>query len=97
MGEIIGSKVIGDKVVYKVLLDKKESLALKGGIRNIHMFSLDLCETESKVIEKGKGGVTKHFLIPIKYKSKSKKKPNSVSYQVIDLDSKTIFIYTVQR
>ena len=96
MGEIIGSKIIGDKIVYKVLLDEKESLTLKGGMRNIHIFSLDLCKTESRMIEKGKEGVTKHFLVPIKHRSKSKKKPDNVFYQVIDIDSKTIFVYTVR-
>ncbi len=94
MGEIIGSKIIGDKVVYKIIVDEKESLTLKGSRKNIYLFSLDLCKTESRIIEKGKKGVTKHFLIPIKYRSKSKKKPKNVSYQVIDLDSKAIFIYT---
>lgn len=95
MGEIIESKIIGDKVVYKVIVDEKESLALKGSTRNIHLFTLDLCDVESRIIEKGKGGVTKHFVVPIKYRSKSKKKPHTISYQIIDLDSKAIFIYTV--
>lgn len=95
MGEIIGSRIIDDKIVYKLVVNEKESLALKGGMRNIYVFSLDLCKTESRIIEKGKGGVTKHFLIPIRYRSKSKKKPNNIFYQAIDLETKTIFIYTV--
>lgn len=95
MGEIIESKVIGDKIIYKIMVNEEESLTLKGGIRNIDMFSLDLCKTESRIVERGKEGVVKYFLIPIKYKSKSKKKPNNISYQVIDLDSKAIFIYVV--
>lgn len=97
MGKIIGSKTIEDRVICKVMVNEKESLTIKGSMRNIHLFSLDLCETESRIIEKGKGGVTKHFLIPPKHRPKSKKRPNAISYQAIDLDSKVIFIYTVDK
>lgn len=97
MGEIIGSRVVGDRILYRVMLDEKESLALKGNIRHVQLFSLDLCDTESRIIEKGKDGVTKHFLIPIRYRSKSKKKPRSIAYQMIDLDTKAIYIYIVEK
>ncbi|MBW2984874.1 hypothetical protein KY361_07165 [Candidatus Woesearchaeota archaeon] len=97
MGEIIGSRTIGDRVIYKIMVNENESLTLKGSMRNIHLFSLDLCDAESRIIERGKEGVTKHFLIPTKHRPKPKKKPDSVSYQAIDLDSKTIFIYTVDK
>ena len=97
MGEIIESKVIEGKVLYKVVVDEKELLSLKGGMRNVHLFSLDLCDTESKIVERGKRGVTKHFLIPIKHRHKTKKRPNSISYHIINMDTKSIFIYTVDK
>ena len=97
MGEIINSKIIGNKVLYKVELSENESLALRGNMRNIRLFSLDLCDTESRIMERGPDKVAKYFLIPIKYKSKSNKKPRSISYQMINLDAKAIYIYIVER
>jgi len=41
MGEIINSKILpNNKVVYKVLLDQKETDHLKGHLKNIHLFLL---------------------------------------------------------
>lgn len=97
MGEIIGSRTIGDRVIYKIMVNGKESLTLKGSMKNIRLFSLDLCDAESRIIERGKGGVTKHFLIPAKQRSKSKKRLHSIFYQVIELDNKAIFIYTLDK
>lgn len=93
MGEILNSEIVGDKILYTVSLDEKESIALNGGLKNIHMFSLDLCKTRSKIIERGKDGRTKYFLLPTHYKSKSKNKPKIKSIQRIDTKKEVIFVY----
>ncbi len=93
MGEIIGYKVVGEKIVYKLCVDEKEALQLKGNINNIRLFTLDKCETESKIVEWGKNNSTKYFLIPKCFRKKTKKRPVSIAYQAIDLESKMIFIY----
>ncbi|MBD3249289.1 hypothetical protein GF336_04555 [Candidatus Woesearchaeota archaeon] len=97
MGKIISSKIMGDKVLLKIKLSEKEAHNLKGGINNAYLFSLDMCKTESRIIERGNKGVTKYFSIPICHRTKAKKKPRSVSYNTIDLDDKVIFIYTVSK
>ena len=80
--------------MYKILAEEEELLNLKGNTRNVHLISLDLCKTEARIVQRGKKGVTKHFLIPIKHRSKSKKKPKNISYHALNLNNKIIFIYT---
>lgn len=97
MGAIIQSRRIGDNILYKVIYNQEDALSLKGILKNIQLFSLDLCKMKGEIMQRGKHGVTKFFLIPTQFKSKSKKKPKSVSYQSIDLDTKMLFIYTVNK
>ncbi len=95
MGEIIQSRVSGDKIIYQVALDESESLALKGRVRNVHMFSLDLFTVESKMVEKGKDGVTKYFVIPSVFKSKRKSQLSDL--QMFETDQKYFFIYVCDK
>jgi len=97
MGEIITSKVFGDKVIYNIVLNEEESLSLKGGIKNIHMFSLEQCDSDSKIMARGKDKSAKYFLIPIKYKLKSRKKLRIISIQVIETETKAIYIYICEK
>lgn len=97
MGEIIFSRFTGNKVIYGILLEENESLALQGRIWGIHVLCLDMCKTESRIIEKGKNGVTRYFSIPIKYKPRSKHKPLLESSQIIDTKTKAIYIFICDR
>ncbi len=53
MGEVIKTKTVGDKIVYHVELKEEEARQLKNHMLNVHMFSLDLCNHNSKIIERG--------------------------------------------
>jgi hypothetical protein len=97
MGEIIAMRISAGKVRCKLLVDEKEALHLRGNMRKIHLFSAEQCSTNSRIIEKGKDGVTKHFMVPINFKTKSKKKPDRISYSAIDLDNHITFIYIIDK
>ena len=97
MGEIIGSKIFGDKIIYSIIVDEQEALALEGRIRNIHMFTLKECYTDSNIITKGRNNSAKYFIMPIKYQQKPKKKLEIVSIQKLETESKIIFIYVCEK
>jgi hypothetical protein len=98
MGTIISQKVMPDnKIKIRVEVDMNEALALKGNVKDVHIFSRELSTTESKIIEKGKKGVTKYFLIPPKFRKRSKKILNNIACQKIETDTKAIFIYTMNK
>jgi len=97
MGEIITSKVMPDrKVVCKIILDKKELLGLKGHLKNIQIFSSEMCTNESCVNQRGNNGVTKYFRIPLSIRSR-KKHSGQLLYQKLDLDSKTFYLYVLKK
>jgi hypothetical protein len=98
MGKILSTKVLpNQQMKIKICVEQREALALQGSVRKIHLFARDLCEVESEVIERGKKGVTKYFLIPSKLRSKSKRKPCIVCCQRIDGDTKVMFVYTIEK
>jgi len=94
MGEIIKSRVAGDKIVCSIAVNEEEAIALKGRIKNIHMFAIDLCDTDSTIIEKGKNGVVKYFRLPCNLRLKSKKKPELRSCQLIETDT-SVFVINI--
>ncbi len=97
MGKIIGCRICGSKIIYKIKVTEEEALFIGGNFRNIWLFSLDNCNVNAEIIERGKNGVSKYFTIPTCLKCKSKKKPKSVFYQSINLDDRIIFIYIVNK
>ncbi len=98
MGEIISSKVFLDKkIVYKILLDKKENIALKNAIRNITIFSGDLCNDPARIIKRGKNGVTQYFEIPYNMRFRKKRIYKEISYQKIETASKIFYIYVIPK
>ncbi len=84
-------------VIATVELDYPEALALEGTVMNVHLFSLFQCDVSSVVIEKGVQGATKHFEIPTPFRTKSKKKPLAFSCQSLNLETKVVFIYVVNK
>ena len=72
MGEIINTKTSSDKIIYKIKLDEEEALQLKNHMKKVHVFSGDLCDKDTKIIERGNKGGAKYFTIPLSLKSRKK-------------------------
>ena len=97
MGEIIKTKIVGEKIICKVELSEEESRQLKNHVTNIHMFSSDLCIHDSKIIQRGNKGGAKYFVIPLSLKSRKKKRYNKISYQKIENKDKVFFVCVVNK
>ena len=97
MGEIINTKTSPDKITYKIELNIKKALQLKNHMKNIHMFSANLCNNDTRIIERGNKKGAKYFVIPLILKSRKKKRFNRVSYQKIETDEKVFYICTVNK
>jgi len=61
------------------------------------IFCEDLCLEEVKIIERGKGGVTKYFEIPFKYRFRKTKNIKDIYYQKIETSSKIFYIYVIKK
>lgn len=97
MGEIIHSKIISEsKVIYKILLETKESQKLKGHLKNINVFTSNLCTERTQINTRGNNGVTKYFKIPLGIRSR-KKYNGTVIYQKIDTPTNIYYIYTIRK
>jgi hypothetical protein len=97
MGQIISTKNMPDKtVVCKILLDEEEMAALQGHMRNMHVFTSNLCNKDSQINTRGNKGVTKYFKIPLSIRSR-KKHSGILKYQKLDTSSKIYYIYTLEK
>ncbi|MCW8965981.1 MAG: hypothetical protein OQK82_04730 [Candidatus Pacearchaeota archaeon] len=97
MGEIIHSKIISNnKVTYKILLDLEEAQKLKGHLKNIHLFTANLCTENSQINTRGNKGVTKYFKIPLNIRSR-KKYYGTLLYQKLDTSTKVFYVYTIHK
>ncbi len=97
MGEIVKTKISGDKIIYKIELSEEEAMQLKNHLKGIHMFSAELCKHDSKIIERGAKGGAKYFTIPLSLKSRKRKRYSKVSYQKIETKDKIFFICVVDK
>ena len=97
MGEIIRTKADGENMILHVLLSEDEARQLKNHVTKIHVFSSDLCSHDAGIIERGNKGGTKYFSIPLSLKSRQKKKYSKVSYQKIEKDGRSYFVYVVEK
>lgn len=97
MGQIIDTKNMPDKtVICKVLLDSDEVSDLRGHLKNIRLFSAELCKENSQINTRGNNGVTKYFKIPLNIRSR-KKHTGPLSYQKLESPSKIFYIYTLEK
>lgn len=97
MGEIIDIKNLPEKMVsMKVLLSPEEVSKLKGHMKNLHLFTSDLCTQDSKINTRGINGVTKYFKIPLSIRPR-KKYEGKLTYQKIETPSKIFYIYTIKK
>ena len=97
MGEIIKTKVIGDKIIYKIELTEEEALQLRNHVTRVHVFSSDLCDHDSRMIERGAKNSAKYFVIPLSLKSRKRKRYINVSYQKIEVEDKIFFICVADK
>lgn len=97
MGQIINSKILGNKqVIIKILLDQEEMRNLNGHLKKIHVFNSDLCSYDSQINTRGNKGVTKYFKIPLSIRSRKKHNGN-LKYQKIDTPTKIFYLYTLEK
>ena len=97
MGTILGTKTTKDnKIIFEVEMDYEESLKLKGNIKNIHLFSEDAAEIKTNLSQRGTNEATKYFLIPRELRSNLNFN-EKVKCQKIETDSRTIFIFMVNK
>ena len=97
MGQIINAKNLPNKtVIYKILLNQEEIINLKGHMKNIHLFSGNLCDQFSQINTRGNKGVTKYFKIPLSIRSRKKHNGN-LTYQIIETPTKAFYIYTLSK
>ncbi|MCK5282174.1 MAG: hypothetical protein KAK00_02090 [Nanoarchaeota archaeon] len=98
MGTILSSKILpDDRVKLRICLNEEEALSLGGCVKNVHVFSSDLCKYESRVIERGRDGVTKHFLVPSNLRDKTKRLFFGIKCQKIDMGNKDLYVYVLSR
>ena len=97
MGAILGTKITKDnKIIFEVEMDYEESLKLKGHIKNIHIFSEDAAEINTHLSQRGTNEATKYFLIPRELRGDLKFN-EQVKCQKIDTDTRTVFIFVVNK
>lgn len=97
MGQIINTRNLPDKtVVCKILLNQEEIANLRGHMKNVHVFSENLCNQFSQINTRGNAGVTKYFKIPLGIRSRKKHNGN-LSYQMIETPAKAFYIYTLGK
>ncbi len=97
MGEIINTKNSSDKIICNILLNEKETIQLKNNFKNAHLFSPELCDSDSKIIERGNQKSTKYFLIPFNLRPKKTIKYHKISYNKVETDKKIFYIYTAEK
>lgn len=78
-------------------MDYDEAIQLRNHIKNVHMISLDLCDQNTKIIQRGNKGGAKYFVIPLSLKSRKKKRYSKVSYQKIELEDKIFYICVANK
>ena len=97
MGTILGTKITKDnKIIFEVEMDYEESLKLKGHIKNVHIFSEDAAEIKTNLSQRGTNEATKYFLIPRELRGDLKFN-EQVKCQKIDTDTRTVFVFVVNK
>ena len=97
MGKISGLKTISeDKVLVTLELSQSETLWLKGNLDNVHLFSENNLEYETRLVQRGKKESTKYFLMPKDFR-KGVMLSNSIKCNKIETKTKCIFIFSVNK
>ena len=94
MGEIIEKRGNTTRVIYKISLSTEEAKQIKNHMKNIRLFSGDLCDSHTRLIQRGNNGGAKYFIVPLSLKSRKRGKYSKVNYQKIEHDEKIYYICT---
>ena len=98
MGKILNTKISKDnKFTIKILLKDTEAQILKNNYKNIHLFSEEICEHPTQILEKGTQKSAKYFFIPNSLKSRKKTRYSKITYQKIETQSKVFFIVVATK
>lgn len=96
MGRIVGSRRNNQKIIFEVELDYKEAVLLKGHYDNVHLFSENTIDFQTKISSRGKNDATKYFLIPTKYR-KDLNLNSKALIQRIKVDDSDFLIYMLKN
>ena len=98
MGMITSSRLLDDgNILFRVVLEQDEALALKSHVNNIHLFAADLCDREINIIKKGRKGVTVYFGIPLSLRKKGRDAFGELSCQKLEFERNSFFIYVLEK
>ncbi len=98
MGEIIRSKILlNNQLLFRILLDIEEVMALKNAFRNVYVFSPVLCTNEARIIQRGRKNSSKYFEIPFNLRFRKKKIHDRICYQKLENFSEVFYIYVINK
>lgn len=98
MGEILESRFLSaEKVKIKICLDKEEAYALRGHIDNINLIAKDSSPHYSRIVQRGKEGISKYFTIPPGLIEESIQPIDEVNCHRIETGKRLLFIYIYSK
>lgn len=97
MGSILSMKVANqDKLHANLELTQNEALSLKGNMENIHIFSENIFENTTRLVQRGKRESTKYFLLPRDFR-KGVIPRDDVKCLRIETKHKNLFVFKVNK
>ena len=97
MGSVISSRVKDDgKVIFEICVDREEALQLKGHLDNVHVFSENVNDLKTNMVQRGKNDSTRYFLIPRELRSNLGWRDKALC-QKVETKTKMIFIYIINK
>lgn len=97
MGKILQLKnKSNDKVEVTLELTQAEIERLKGNLDKMHLFSENILENNTRLVQRGKRDSTKYFLLPKDFKSGIMISDN-VPCTRIETKSKYLYVFSVKK
>jgi len=96
MASVVSSKRNGEGVIVEMQMSDTEALRLNGHLDNIHVVAEQAACIPTNISLRGKNDATKYLLIP-KSLRQGMVFNNEVRCQKLDTDSKTIFVYVIDK
>ncbi len=97
MGEILSKKAGEKGVIYKIKTPIPEAIQLKNHMKKIHLFCLDNCKKNTKIVERGSNGGAKYFQIPLELKTRKKNKFSEINYQKLECKNEICYILVANK
>jgi len=97
MGKILSIKSINEEKVNLTLeLTSAEYSRLKGNLEKVHVFSENILEFSTRLVQRGKRESTKYILMPKEFR-KFVIPTNNVSCNIIETKTKNIMIFSTNK